>query len=199
MEIYKKLNKIQVELKAPKDRVNKFGGFSYRNCEDILNALKPLLDAEGCAVILNDDVVQIGDRFYIKATATLFSENGENISNTAYAREPLQKKGADESQITGASSSYARKYALNGLFLLDDSKDADSLDAKIAEAKPDAVMIKSLRDKTNGDKKFEEYIVSVKLNGGDRKSFDDLNIGQVEYLIRNWEKLLVGTPYEEKK
>lgn len=125
MDIYKKLNKIQVELKAPKDRVNKFGGFSYRNCEDILNALKPLLDAEGCAVILNDDVVQIGDRFYIKATATLYDENGESISNTAYAREPLQKKGADESQITGASSSYARKYALAGLLAIDSAEDID--------------------------------------------------------------------------
>lgn len=125
MEIYKKLNKIQVELKAPKDRVNKFGGFSYRNCEDILNALKPLLDVEGCAVILTDDVVQIGDRFYIKSTATLYDENGENISNTAYAREPLQKKGADESQITGASSSYARKYALAGLLAIDSAEDTD--------------------------------------------------------------------------
>lgn len=125
MEIYNKLNKIQVELKAPKDRVNKFGGFSYRNCEDILNALKPLLDVEGCAVILNDDVVQIGDRFYIKATATLYTEAGESISNTAYAREPLQKKGADESQITGASSSYARKYALAGLLAIDSAEDID--------------------------------------------------------------------------
>jgi hypothetical protein len=135
MEIYKKLNKIQVELKAPKDRVNKFGGFSYRNCEDILNALKPLLDAEGCAVILNDDVVQIGDRFYIKATATLYDENGENISNTAYAREPLQKKGADESQITGASSSYARKYALAGLLAIDSAEDIDEKEPPKEEPK----------------------------------------------------------------
>jgi hypothetical protein len=133
--IYKKLNKIQVELKAPKDRVNKFGGFSYRNCEDILNALKPLLDAEGCAVILNDDVVQIGDRFYIKATATLYDENGENISNTAYAREPLQKKGADESQITGASSSYARKYALAGLLAIDSAEDIDEKEPPKEEPK----------------------------------------------------------------
>jgi hypothetical protein len=135
MEIYKKLNKIQVELKAPKDRVNKFGGFSYRNCEDILNALKPLLDVEGCAVILNDDVVQIGDRFYIKATATLYDENGENISNTAYAREPLQKKGADESQITGASSSYARKYALAGLLAIDSAEDIDEKEPPKEEPK----------------------------------------------------------------
>jgi hypothetical protein len=135
MEIYKKLNKIQVELKAPKDRVNKFGGFSYRNCEDILNALKPLLDAEGCAVILNDDVVQIGDRFYIKATATLYDENGENISNTAYAREPLQKKGTDESQITGASSSYARKYALAGLLAIDSAEDIDEKEPQKEEPK----------------------------------------------------------------
>lgn len=126
MEIFKKLREVQNELKAPKERLNKFGGYAYRSCEDILNAVKPLLEKNGLAIILSDDVVQIGDRFYIKSTATLYSEDGENIKNTAYAREPLVKKGADESQITGASSSYARKYALAGLLAIDSTDDADA-------------------------------------------------------------------------
>ena len=126
MEIYKRLRKVQNELKAPKERLNKFGGYAYRSCEDILNAVKPLLEKNGLALILTDDVVQIGDRFYVKSTATLYSEDGEGVHNSAYAREPLQKKGADESQITGASSSYARKYALAGLLAIDSTEDADT-------------------------------------------------------------------------
>lgn len=126
MEIYKRLREVQNELKAPKERLNKFGGYAYRSCEDILNAVKPLLKIYRLTLILTDDVVQIGDRFYVKATATLYSEDGEGVHNSAYAREPLQKKGADESQITGASSSYARKYALAGLLAIDSTEDADT-------------------------------------------------------------------------
>lgn len=126
MEIYKRLREVQNELKAPKERLNKFGGYAYRSCEDILNAVKPLLEIYRLTLILTDDVVQIGDRFYVKATATLYSEDGEDVHNSAYAREPLQKKGADESQITGASSSYARKYALAGLLAIDSTEDADT-------------------------------------------------------------------------
>lgn len=202
--IFDKLLDIQKELKVPKNQYNKFGNFKYRSVEDIYETAKPVLKKHNVVLTLSDDIIPItfNDKVvpFVKTTASICdSEDGTHHEVTATAGVDLDKKGMDYSQATGAASSYARKYALNGLFLLDDSKDADSLDAKIAEAKPDAVMIKSLRDKTNGDKKFEEYIVSVKLNGGDRKSFDDLNIGQVEYLIRNWEKLLVGTPYEEKK
>ena len=202
--IFDKLLDIQKELKVPKNQYNKFGNFKYRSVEDIYETAKPVLKKHNVVLTLSDDIIPIAfnDKVvpFIKTTASICDpEDGTHHEVTATAGVDLDKKGMDYSQATGAASSYARKYALNGLFLLDDSKDADSLDAKIAEAKPDAVMIKSLRDKTNGDKKFEEYIVSVKLNGGDRKSFDDLNIGQVEYLIRNWEKLLVGTPYEEKK
>ena len=119
------LNKIQVGLKAPKNQKNSFGNYNYRNCEDILNALKPYLSEHQCVVLLNDEIVQIGDRFYVKATATL-TDGEEEISNTAYAREEQTKKGMDSSQITGATSSYARKYALNGLFAIDDVKDADA-------------------------------------------------------------------------
>jgi len=120
-----KLLFIQKHLKAPKSQYNSFGKYNYRNCEDILNAAKPLLADMNAALVLSDDVVMIGDRYYVKATAVL--RDGETlISVTAYAREQDNKKGMDEAQITGAASSYARKYALNGLFCIDDTKDADS-------------------------------------------------------------------------
>ena len=124
MSLAKKLSNIQINLKAPKSQNNKFGGYKYRNCEDILESVKPLLKKEELALTISDDLVLIGDRFYIKATATL--TDGENsISNNAFARESDTKKGMDSSQITGSASSYARKYALNGLFCIDDTKDAD--------------------------------------------------------------------------
>ncbi|MCR8690583.1 MULTISPECIES: ERF family protein [Campylobacter] len=120
------LLKIQTELKAPKTQFNKFGGYQYRSCEDIVEALKPLQEKYKCVVLLNDELVIIGDRYYIKATATIVNEKGDKLSVSALAREPENKKGMDESQITGSSSSYARKYALNGLFAIDDTKDADA-------------------------------------------------------------------------
>lgn len=120
------LLKIQTELKAPKTQFNKFGGYQYRSCEDIVEALKPLQEKYKCVVLLNDELVIIGDRYYIKATATIINEKGDKLSVSALAREPEAKKGMDESQITGSSSSYARKYALNGLFAIDDTKDADA-------------------------------------------------------------------------
>lgn len=136
MGIHEKLLNIQCELKAPKNQRNNFGGYNYRSCEDILEAVKPLLKANNCALTISDELVYIGERYYIKATATLrdagtvidgtYISTNECISNTAYAREPAEKKGADLSQITGACSSYARKYALNGLFCIDDVKDADA-------------------------------------------------------------------------
>lgn len=127
MEIYKKLAEIQKELKAPKNQYNSFGKYNYRSCEDILEGVKPLAAEKGCAVVISDDVVMVGDRYYIKATAKLIdADSGEVASNDAYAREPAEKKGMDESQITGTASSYARKYALNGLFAIDDTKDADT-------------------------------------------------------------------------
>lgn len=124
--VHTKLLVVQSDLKAPKNQFNKIGNYHYRNCEDILEAVKPLLQSVGANLRLKDDVIQIGDRYYIKATAVFTDiETGETIENTALARESIQKKGMDESQITGAASSYARKYALNGLFCIDDVKDAD--------------------------------------------------------------------------
>ena len=121
------LQQIQQELKAPKGQRNSFGNYNYRSCEDILEALKPILAKHGAAIVLADEVMEIGGRVYVKATATLKTKDG-NESATAFAREPQTKKGCDESQITGATSSYARKYALNGLFGIDDTKDADTMD-----------------------------------------------------------------------
>ena len=123
MQIYKDLAKIQQALEAPKKQRNNFGKYNYRSCEDILEALKEHLGEY--AVIIEDEIINIGDRYYVKATVT-FTNGKSGISNHAYARESLSKKGMDDSQITGATSSYARKYALNGLFALDDSKDTDS-------------------------------------------------------------------------
>ena len=124
-EFVKKVADIQRNLKAPKNQFNSFGKYKYRSCEDIMEGLKPILG--DLVVTVSDDIRMVGDRIYIVATAKI--TDGENsISNTAMARESLTKKGMDDSQITGTASSYARKYALNGLFLIDDTKDADSMD-----------------------------------------------------------------------
>lgn len=120
------LVKIVAELKAPKNRKNNFGNYNYRSCEDILEAVKPLLAKHNCTLLLSDDVVAIGGANYIKATATLFNSSGKMAQATACAREETNKKGMDSPQMTGTASSYARKYALNGLFCIDDTKDADT-------------------------------------------------------------------------
>lgn len=125
MNINEKLIDIQSRLNAPKGQYNNFGGYNYRSCEDILTAVKPLLNEHKLSITLIDNIEVVGSRYYIKATATV--SDGENsISTSAYAREEESKRGMDGSQVTGASSSYARKYALNGLFAIDDSKDSDS-------------------------------------------------------------------------
>lgn len=154
MSIYAKLSVIQLNLIAPKNQYNSFGKYNYRSCEDILEGLKPCLQETKTAVTVNDEIVQIGDRYYIKATATLFDcETGESVSNTAYAREEESKKGMDASQVTGATSSYARKYALNGLFCIDDVKDADTRDNRQEEAKKQ-------QDEEQEQKKIENSPIS---------------------------------------
>lgn len=126
--IYKKLMEVQQELKAPKTQKNTFGNYYYRSCEDIIEAVKPLLSQKGLVLNISDSVEMVGERIYIKATVRVINiEDGQVIENTALAREELTKKGMDASQITGTASSYARKYALNGMFAIDDTKDADSL------------------------------------------------------------------------
>ena len=145
--IIKSLIEIQAELKAPKDKTNTFGKYKYRSCESILEAVKPLLKKHGLVIRMTDKPVNIGERYYIEATVTLMNEAGAGVSTTAYAREADGKSGMDPAQLTGACSSYARKYALNGLFAIDDTKDPDTNEfqeenkakkpAQKKEAKPD--------------------------------------------------------------
>lgn len=123
-KITEKLNLIQTKLKAPKGQYNSFGKYHYRSCEDVLEGVKPLLEETKTILTISDELVNIGDRYYIKATASLF-DGEDSIEVTGFAREEESKKGMDGSQVTGASSSYARKYALNGLFAIDDTKDSD--------------------------------------------------------------------------
>ena len=159
MKILEKLQLVQGVLKAPKNQRNNFGNYNYRSTEDILEALKPILAKQGLTVILKDEVVNIGERYYVKATARL--EQGEEVIEThAYAREAESKKGMDESQITGACSSYARKYALNGLFLIDDTKDADTMDNTKEEKKEKTVtvtgIVKQIKEAKGDEKKMNE-------------------------------------------
>lgn len=143
------LRNIQNRLNAPKNLYNNFGKYSYRSCESILEAVKPLLNEYGAEVVLTDNIRLIGDRFYVEASA-IFTCGEDEVVVTAFAREPDQKKGMDESQITGTASSYARKYALNGLFLIDDNKDADTdenhieSEARSKEPKIDARQVEQI-------------------------------------------------------
>lgn len=133
-EVIELLNKVQTELKAPKTQENKFGGYKYRSCEDILEALKELEAKHSFCTLLSDEIMLVANRIYVKATAKFVCDKGE-ISVSAYAREAEAKKGMDEAQITGSASSYARKYALNGLFAIDDTKDADATNTHADEPK----------------------------------------------------------------
>lgn len=136
--MYDKLNKIQLELKAPKNQRNNFGGYNYRSVEDIMKGLKPLLEKYKCVLVLTDEIISIQERIYLQATATFIDveDNNASISVRGLAREPLSMKGQSDPQLTGSCSSYARKYALNGLFCIDDTKDIDSMNNTKEEPKP---------------------------------------------------------------
>lgn len=144
---------IQQELKAPKNQKNNFGGYNYRSCEDILEAVKPLLKKQGLGLFIRDEIINIGNRYYVKANAAVYDDTGKCLADvSAYAREEETKKGMDASQITGSTSSYARKYALNGLFAIDDTKDADATNTheKKPDVKPDIEPIDPDRDLVEG-------------------------------------------------
>jgi len=136
LNLYQKLLLVQNELKAPKSQRNSFGNYNYRSAEDILEAVKPVCQKYDCVIKVSDDIVLIGERYYIKASARFHNSTGDFEESIAFAREPETKKGMDESQITGTASSYARKYALNGLLCIDDNKDADT-DEHTKETKPE--------------------------------------------------------------
>jgi len=182
------LNEIQQKLKAPKGQKNNFGNYKYRSCEDILEAVKPLLG--DAVLIINDEIVEIAGRVYVKATATLYYDVSIDIPNnrrkkasaTAYAREPLTKKGMDEAQITGATSSYARKYALNGLFCIDDTKDADVEEEKptvkskhVETPKPVEKVVEKVKPKTTTNFKFLKAMGEMKEKAGDRMYYKILS------------------------
>lgn len=176
---------IQNELKAPKGQFNSFGRYKYRSCEDILEAVKPLLHKYSCSLNISDEVVMVGDRFYIKAAATLRKDTGEVVlSSVAYAREDESKKGMDGAQVTGAASSYARKYALNGLFCIDDTKDADT-DEYTKNTKPE-------KEPVEKDKNLNLYIQLEKK--ASESKIDALSL--MKYLKANDKRLPKDVTYE---
>lgn len=193
-----KLIKIQSELKAPKGQYNSFGKYKYRSCEDILEAVKPLVNREGLLLTLSDVIEQIGNRFYVKATIKL-TDGTQTIENTAYAREEDSKKGMDGSQITGAASSYARKYALNGLFCIDDTKDADTDEYKTETVERNKAQenmkrmeeqkYKTLTDlshKAKGDGITGEDIKSIITFKYKKHSSKELTFAQCADLLKNY-------------
>lgn len=169
MNIYEKLSNIQVELKCNKSQYNKFGNYKYRSCEDILEAVKPLCHKYRLTLVINDEIQVVSERYYVKAVATLFDFDSDKIIvSSAYARESLTKKGMDESQITGTSSSYARKYALNGLFNIDDTKDSDTNENKTEkeEREKEANKNKNNHQDEQEDKKAT-FIMNYYINNKD--------------------------------
>ena len=164
---------IQHKLKAPKGQYNSFGQYKYRSCEDILEGVKPLLKEYNLLLIINDEIVQIGERYYVKSTAKI-TDGRESVSATAYAREPLEKKGSDASQITGASSSYARKYALNGLLCIDDTKDADAIDNSQNQTQNTAYNWQTLKARATQGGVTEDSLKSYLKNELKVKSTDEM-------------------------
>lgn len=165
MNIYEKLLNVQTELKAPKGQFNAFGKYKYRSCEDILEALKPVLNKYKLTFFINDEIVEVNNRNYVKATITIINieKPDEQIQISALAREEETKKGMDGSQITGASSSYARKYALNGMFMIDDTKDSDSTNTH-GKDKTEQEKVKDFLNSRNGMiEKLSEYVKGDKL------------------------------------
>ena len=170
MGIHEKISIIQANLNAPKSQYNKFGKYNYRSCEDILEALKPLLKEHKMTISISDQIKLIGDRYYVEATARVIDyENDSTHFVTSYAREASNKKGMDDSQITGAASSYARKYALNGLFAIDDAKDADSTNdhgkgnnaSRKQKKKPSSKSKKPSKKKGSGDKATKNQLKAI--------------------------------------
>lgn len=177
----KELLQIQSELKAPKGQFNAYGKYKYRSCEDILEAVKPILKKCNCTLLLSDSLVYVGDRYYIKATATLINAEGKSVSTEAYAREEETKKGMDASQITGASSSYARKYALNGLLCIDDNKDSDTTNtgdnapaAPAKASKEDSAEVEKAIAEINAAKSKEELINAIAKYKGNKSVINNL-------------------------
>lgn len=192
--ILKKLVIIQSKLKAPKGQYNSFGKYNYRSCEDILENARPLANENNCVIVINDDIKEVSGRYYVEATATLFdADSGEEISAKAMAREADTKKGMDDSQITGASSSYARKYALSALFALDDTKDADTMDnrepSKKQSSKPATdekhKLLTNVFNKMKSLKATNADIIHIMEDKFNKTSSKDLTLDEVKDLEKN--------------
>ncbi len=177
----KELNTIQVELRAPKDLENKFGGYMYRSLESILEALKPLLKKTGCTITFADDVRLIGERYYVHTTCTLTNATGESVVSTALAREQEVKKGMDEAQITGSASSYARKYAVCSLLAIDDNREPDMMDNREEGAKPKKASPAASRTNRISPKDYER-LVQAEARGNKMATGDTPR----QYLIDNY-------------
>jgi hypothetical protein len=184
------LMRIQQRLKAPKNQRNNFGNYNYRSCEDILEAVKPLLEQEDATLLLSDELVQVGDRYYVKATAG-FVQGDNKVETTAFAREAETKKGMDESQITGTASSYARKYALNGLFLIDDTKDADTDEYR----KNTTQRVQNIEVKASNKISFQE----VRERLSEIVSVDDLNRYWTELHLTDKQANILKKDFADRK
>ena len=201
MKIVEQLLKTQLQLKVTKNQYNNFGKYKYRSCEDILEGLKPLLKDNNLVLVLSDAIELIGNRIYVKATATLQNADGESIENHAFAREAETKKGMDDSQITGTASSYARKYALNGMFLIDDAKDADTNEYQDGEQQKEGkkppeyyideikqtVILKELH-RTGWDTKSMLSYLAKKFPKNPPKAINKITIPQFTFIVKALEK-----------
>lgn len=228
MEFKEKVLQIQTQLKAPKDLRNSFGGYNYRSCESILENVKPLLSKYGLLLNIADDVVTAGERIYVKAIATLIdTETDKSITTYGWAREPEEKKGMDSSQVTGATSSYARKYALNAMFLIDDTKDADTdeyrkeADARQERQEKQKVQRKKAEPKTEvrtepkiEDHKSEQIGFLEDIRKGlaeegipekwlsdayDKNSLDELSLGQQITILKKFDQVVEHYRKQEVK
>lgn len=193
MTIYEKLIKIQNELKAPKNQYNSFGKYNYRSCEDILEALKPICMQNKAVTFISDDIINVDGRQYVKATVTLVDiEKGDKIEVSAMAREEENKKGMDGSQVTGASSSYARKYALNGMFCIDDTKDSDATNTHGKDNKPKSglteAQVKRLYAIGNKANQTPATILSVCIKEFGVKKVEELSKEQYDNICERLEK-----------
>lgn len=195
MSVYDKLLTIQTELDAPKKHFNPFGKYYYRSCEDICEGLKPILTEIKATVTLSDAVEMVGNRFYIKATATLYDlESGESISNTAYAREDESKKGMDACQVTGTASSYARKYALGGLLCIDDEKDSDATNEETKDGRQGAAKSTPKEEKRSAPKqeKTPEEKSQARRQMTRQEMIDFINLICFRYSANNFSSQLFG-------
>ncbi len=187
MSIYSKLAAIQGELLVPKGQRNDFGKYNYRSCEDILKALKPLSDKNRCMVFITNDLEHVGEFNYVKATVTFVDlETGEHIESTAHAREEATKKGMDGSQITGASSSYARKYALAGLFCIDNEKDSDATNKGDAPATVGIAKINTLRKRVSDAGVDEKWLAGIYKVG----SLEEFSENQFKNCMDHWSEVM---------